>query len=79
MALPLPPGVCRGGEGDEYLSAVAFCRSFIALTSSLIRRKSLPRGELTREAILANRAQISGRETVATQRDSPDLQWRSLT
>ena len=46
--------------------------------TSLMRYRSLPRGEFTREAIRANRAQISGLETVANQQSSPSAQQRSL-
>ena len=76
--MPPPPGVLHGRETDVYLSEAALCRSLTHRTSSLIRYTSLPQSEVTREAILANRAQMPGRITVATQRNSPNLHWRIL-
>ena len=43
-----------------------------------MRYTSLPQGELVRNAILAYWAQMSGRENVATQHNSPNLLWRIL-
>ena len=59
--------------GDAYFGAGACCQSFAALTSSFIRYTSLPQRALILEAILANRAQIPGQDTVVTQRKSPIL------
>ena len=78
MALPTQTRVRRGREGDAYSSSVASRHSPAARTSSLIRYTPLPQSELMRDATLADLAQISGRETVATQQNSPNLHWRSL-
>ena len=71
LALPLPPSVFHGRQGDAYLCTVARCHSFAARTGSLIRRASPPQSELSRAANPANRAQISGRDAAATQRNLP--------
>ena len=47
--------------------------TFTARTCSFLRYASLPRGEAIREAIVANLAQVSGREAVATQQSSSDF------
>ena len=62
-----------GGGGDAHFNTVASCHSFAACPNSFLRYESLPRRGLIRDA---NRARISGLETVATQHDSPNFHWR---
>ena len=76
LALPLPPRIFRGRDGDAFLSTVAFCRSSTARNDILVRYMSLPQSELMRDAILLSRAELASQETVTTQRNPPDVQRR---
>ena len=78
LAMPLPPGVFRGRHGDAYCSAVAFRHSFAARINSFRQCASPRQSELMRDAIVANRANRSGRETAATQQNPRNLRWRIL-
>ena len=49
-----------------------------ARAKSLMRYTSLPRKNVKRDAIFANRAQLPARETVATQQNSLNSHWRIL-
>ena len=61
-----------------YSGAAAFRHSFAARTRSLMGYPSLQQCEFMRDAIPADLAQISGRETVATPQSSPNMRWRNL-
>ena len=72
-ASPPPTSVSHERKADAYFSTVAGCDCFPTRTGPLIRYTSLPQGSLILEAIRAKRAQISGRETATTRRNSPGL------
>ena len=78
MALLSGPKLFYSREDDADFSTVAPCHSFAARTNALMRHTSRPQSELIREEMLANRAQISRRETAATKHNSPNLFWRPL-
>ena len=73
LAFPARPRFRHEREGDAYFNTVAFFYSCAARARSIMRYALLPHRVLIRDAVFANRTQISGRETATTQRSSPEL------
>ena len=73
MAAPPNPRLVGARGGAAYFNAVAFCHAFAACTSSLMRYTSPPQRGLIRDEISADRAQMSVRETAATQHNAPNF------
>ena len=78
VAFPVTPGAVRGREGDAHSSAVARRHSLAARTKSFVRKTPLLRCDLKPEATFADLARTPGRDTVADQHASRNLDRRSL-